>query len=115
MSVPLARWVGDRLREPGTYDSSEDLRLGKEGRVADGGVKADLDGVARVAVGISKWPKNEPRPRMREFLRHPVTPLSERATEGFVSRTKRSTLRFDPHFIDALDAHLKALRKPKAR
>lgn len=110
VSVPLARWVGDRLREPGAYDGSKDLPLCKK-TAWPTAAWADHDGVPRVALGISKWPKSEPRPRMREFLRHPVTPLSERATNGFLSRAERSTLRFDARFLKSLRAHLKALRK----
>jgi DNA (cytosine-5)-methyltransferase 1 len=111
VSVPLARWVGDRLRDPGTYDGSNDLPLGEQATWPDAAWAGD-DGVVHVAVSITKWPKNEQRPRVREFLRHAVTPLSERATAGFLSRAERSTLRFNARFLKALRAHLEALRKP---
>jgi DNA (cytosine-5)-methyltransferase 1 len=112
VSVPLARWVGERLREPGAYDGSQDAALRKTAPWPTA-AWAGEDGIPRVATGITKWPRHETRLRMREFLQYPVTGLSERATEGFLSRTDRSTLRFDPRFIEALRKHLKALQKPK--
>lgn len=102
VSVPVARWVGHRLLEPGAYDARQD-------RARDGGTPwpnaawSVGDGVHEAAV--SPWPVRAEAPGLAGFLRYPLTPLSARATAGFRARTERSTLRFPAGFLDAIDAH----------
>jgi DNA (cytosine-5)-methyltransferase 1 len=64
-------------------------------------------GVFRVAV--STWPVQAARPHLADFLGYPVTPLSAKATAGFLSRAKVAKLRFPSGFIAAVAAHLERM------
>lgn len=103
VNVPVARWLGERLAEPSAYDSSRDEELSPTSRWPtaawghDGHVyRAD----------VSMWPRHEPRQSLADFLEFPATLLSERATAGFLGRTRRSQLRFPDGFIADLERHL---------
>ena len=56
------------------------------------------------------WPVVEPYQHLEEFLQHRPRPLSLRAAEGFLSRTRRSSLHFPPQLIEAVEAHIRAMR-----
>lgn len=107
VSVPVAAWLGGRLRRPGEYDASRDQELADSGRWPRA---ARFDGCRRTAVRIGALPTWEARPPLAEFLRYPGKPLSARATAGFLSRTERSTLRFAPGFQERLRAHLRSVQ-----
>ncbi len=103
VSVPVARWLGERLGAPGSYDVGRDRPLPL---VAHWPRAARFDGRFRYAVAIGDHPTFAPRPPLSRFLRHPGEPLSARATAGFLARTTRSRLRFPEGFLEALGAHL---------
>lgn len=108
VSVPVARWIGERLAMPGqacfqsVREVQRDERLpeaawGQSGRI--------------YTAPISRWPKRPRVPRhLAEFLSDSGTPLSRRATAGFYARaTTQSTLRFPPGFLDAVKRHLDSM------
>jgi DNA (cytosine-5)-methyltransferase 1 len=105
VSVPLATWVGERLRaEPTAIDDSLFSPLEKESKwpiAAWGGPKAKPH-----AVSLSMWPVRRSSQPLADFLTFPTTPLSERATAGFYSRLTQSSLRIPPGFLEALRGHL---------
>jgi DNA (cytosine-5)-methyltransferase 1 len=101
--VPVAAWLGRRLRNPGAFELPGVRRLQRGGawpraawNVGEGIHTAD----------ISEWPRQLRRVQLARFLRWPGKPLSPRATAGFLSRTQKASLRFPPGFIDSLQAHL---------
>lgn len=109
VSVPVAEWIGNRLRAPESYDADRDEELpadspwpkaawGADGRVC----RAD----------VSPWPVREPYRHLVDFLEYEAAPLSARATEGFLRRARESTLRFAPGFLDDVAAHLDRVREP---
>jgi DNA (cytosine-5)-methyltransferase 1 len=107
VSVPVAEWIGSRLRDPGRYDHCRDrseLRGGAWPKAAR------LEGRRRIVVDISSFPMWQIRPPLARFLLHPGKPLSERATAGFLMRARASSLRFEQGFLDRLDAHLSRMR-----
>jgi DNA (cytosine-5)-methyltransferase 1 len=111
VSVPVAEWVGRRLRNPRPYDESLHDELSKKSpwpRAAWG----DQSGFHRVAV--SAWPARAPYQSLASFLRYPVKPLSERAAAGFLHRTSDSTLRFPAGLLEAVEAHLQRTRDEAA-
>lgn len=109
VSVPVARWIGERLGHPGAYDTSRDRPFPEEGRLP---AAARFDGASRHAVDISVDPLGiRPEPLAR-FLRHSGAPLSLRATSGFRRRTKVAKLRFADGFLDAVDRHLASVTPP---
>ena len=108
VSVPMARWIGERLLDPHDYDFEADELLAPGGswpRAAWGGFG---DGAHRAE--LSAWPVREPYRSLEGFLEHPVGSLSLRATEGFLGRARASSLRFPPGFLDDVAAHLDRAR-----
>jgi DNA (cytosine-5)-methyltransferase 1 len=104
VSVPVAEWIGRRLEAPETYDSSRDAEFpvtGKAPRVAR------YDGTRRFAVRIGTDPLGIRPPPLVEFLsdHEGQAALSLKATLGFLSRTRRARLRFEPGFIAAIERH----------
>jgi len=107
VSVPVAAWLGKRLNRPGHYDVGRDrpwpLKCGSFPRAAR------HDGVSRYAVEVGAFPLWRKREPLHQFLRYDGTPLSARATAGFLSRAEASTLRFAEGFLDAVRAHLELM------
>lgn len=99
VSVPVARWLGERLARPGTYDGTLDARLAKGSRWPSA---AWSSGGPTFVAEVSKWPLVVPVPTLTEFLEFPMRPLSVRAIEGFLDRAGRGCLRFEAGFLDAL-------------
>ena len=105
VSVPMAAWVGGRLCDPGPYDGAEagevhgpwpDAAWGRDGRA--------------FATEMTHFPVASERPSLLDFLEFPTTPLSERATSGFLDRAARGSLRFPEGFLDDVAAHLDRVR-----
>jgi DNA (cytosine-5)-methyltransferase 1 len=84
---------------------------------------ARFDGATRRVVDIGAFPVWADRRHLHQFLRHPGSPLSIRATAGFLSRAEASRLRFAPGFLDAVRSHLEQMQgieiqtrlRPKSR
>ena len=103
VSVPVARWIGRRLAGPGSYEGRDDVPLGRchtwpaaayssEGRV--------------LRANVTPWPVHDAYQHLADFLRYPLTPLSPRATAGFLARAGGSSLVFPDGLIDAVRRHL---------
>lgn len=111
VSVPVARWVGERLSEPGTFDEAriaERVRPGVTWPKAAFGRK----GTEPHAVAVSMWPRNQARQHLSEFIRYPRVPLSLRAASGFKGRLDVSPLRYPAEFKKHLAEYVKrALRR----
>jgi len=103
VSVPVARWVGDRLASPGTYAAS-DARVYEPG--SPWPAAAWSMGKRVHAAPVSMWPRRDERTPLARFLAHPTVPLSLRATVGFRSRTRKSSLRFPTGFLEAVDLYI---------
>lgn len=107
VSVPVARWIGERLQDPRPYDGSSDLEL----QPATPWPRAawSLDGTIRVA-DVSAWPVHEAYHHLADFLEQRPSPLSLRAAEGFLGRTRRSSLNFPPRLLEAVGDHIRSIR-----
>ena len=64
----------------------------------------------RRSVDVTMWPVAYRRPHLHDFLEHEPHPLSSRATEGFLRRTRQGTLRIPEDLICEAKAHLNAMR-----
>lgn len=105
--VAAARWIGERIGSPGGA-----VQPLPESELADGGAwpcaaHGEKVGRRRVRseVSASSWPLARERQPLTEFLEHPGTPLSYRATRGFRERYENGTLRKDEEFIQRLRDH----------
>jgi DNA (cytosine-5)-methyltransferase 1 len=114
VTVGVAGWLGRRLAVPGSYDDSDAVRL-KDGQRWPTAAWGTSDG--RWSSQLSMWPEVHPYTHLRQLLhRDHLTPLSYRATAGFLERTQRAKLRFDPDFILDLKRHVEAVAPlPKPR
>jgi DNA (cytosine-5)-methyltransferase 1 len=104
VSVPVAKWLGERLRSPRPMRPMETHPLVARSGWPDA---AYNDGAGRVAVNASAWPLAKPAPSLEDYLRYPTKLLSTRATAGFLGRARKSTLRFPNGFISSLQRHLR--------
>ena len=111
MSVPVAAWLGERLRVPGTFDPA---REAKWARSVWPNAAWGHHGEVR-AVEISEYPRREPYQGLADFLRFPMKPLSARATSGFLRRTARGSLRFVDGFLEGVEYHLNRQRAIELR
>jgi DNA (cytosine-5)-methyltransferase 1 len=112
VTVPVAAWLGQRLKQPGSYMSERDRPWPKN--VATFPRAARYDGTKRHVVEIGSFPLWQKRPPLHRFLCHEGILLSARATAGFLSRAEASSLRFVPGFLDAVRTHLKRMHCDKA-
>jgi DNA (cytosine-5)-methyltransferase 1 len=106
VSVPVAEWIGRRLREPGKV---LDFQLAALKPHTPWPTAAWNVGQGRVRVAASEWPVRRKQQSLSTFLRYPTAPLSAKATAGFLSRAEVAPLKFDDGFLDAIRAHLKRM------
>ena len=102
VTVNVAEWLGERLAAPGDYDGDGDETLAPE---APWPAAAWYDGRRRAVSSVSKWPVRRKRDRLHDFLNHDGSPLSARASGGFLSRAAKSTLKFADGFLEAVKSH----------
>jgi len=105
VSVPVAEWVGRQIAAPGSYDTKRDGGFPGAGKAPRA---ARFDGKQRFAVNVSTDPLGLQPPSLAAFMTDTSGQqlLSAKATLGFLSRTRRAKLRFEPGFIAAVERHL---------
>lgn len=106
VTVPVAAWLGRRLADPGEYANERDADMQSSRRWPNAARGSRGE---RRAVTIGSMPMATAREGLQQFLRYPGTPLSARATRGFLRRADASTLRFVPGFKERLRDHLAAV------
>lgn len=103
VTTDVSGWVGENIRATRQVTLADrELPLPKGSAWPDA---AWGDGTTRRAVRASAFPVAVAHPSLADFLEHEGTPLSARATLGFLSRARAGSLRFQSGFLDALDAH----------
>lgn len=111
VSVPAATWIGRRLARPGrpkvfpTSSLNELLPWPTAAWSVDG---------ERAQVHVSEWPVRRHYRSLEQFLRYEPSPLSEKATAGFLGRAERSSLHFPSGFLEALRLHLSRISSPSS-
>jgi DNA (cytosine-5)-methyltransferase 1 len=105
VTTGVSAWLGSRLVNPGeqTIPDGAELPAGSRWPTAAHG-----RGGRAWMIPATMWPVQKPYKRLLDVV-SPSTavPLSARATAGFLERTGRSTLRFDPEFLVAMKEHLR--------
>jgi DNA (cytosine-5)-methyltransferase 1 len=113
VSVPVARWVGDRLAKPGTFDRAR-IAESVEPGVAWPKAAFGQKGCLPCAVSVSMWPVAASRQHLADFIGFPRNPLSARAAVGFKSRLDVSSLRYPDQFREALANYVQRAFRPIA-
>jgi DNA (cytosine-5)-methyltransferase 1 len=108
VSVPVAEWLGRRIAAPGSCNGVRSGPFAGQGKAPRA---ARYDGKRRWAVDIGTDPLGIPPRPLADVLTEygPSELLSEKATLGFLQRTRRARLRFPPGFIGAVERHLVAM------
>jgi DNA (cytosine-5)-methyltransferase 1 len=102
VTVSVAEWIGRKLRSPGAYDATNDPPLVRKGAWPNAAWNV---GDGRHRSTASRWPfSTEPTP-IHDFLEFAHKPLSARATKGFLSRLRSSSLRYPTWFVGVLERH----------
>jgi DNA (cytosine-5)-methyltransferase 1 len=105
--VPVARWLGEQLLTTNAHDGETDTKLALTNPwpAAAWGVAGD-----RRAVDVSAWPVRPAHVHLADFLDFEPTPLSLRASAGFLKRARGSSLRFPVGLLDDVAKHLEGMR-----
>ena len=113
VSVPVARWVGQRLANPGEFDES---RIAQRVRTGMAWPKAAFGrrGTEARSIDASMWPVAWPKDHLADFIQYPRLPLSARAAAGFKSRLDVSPLKYPPQFGAALASYVRRATRPIA-
>jgi DNA (cytosine-5)-methyltransferase 1 len=108
VSVPVATWLGRRLIKPRTMKTmdTKELLPHHSWPTAAWNVGSGL-----TTALVSEWPVRLKYQSLDQFLQHPPTPLSEKATSGFLRRAEVAKLKFEPDFLNSVRAHLLKMQK----
>jgi len=106
VSVPVARWVGERLVTHEAYETKSDAPIERGARWPKAAWGRNGE---RFGVDVSMWPVAYPRPHLHEFLEHETRVLSARATAGFLKRAAAGSLRIPEDLICEAEEHLAAM------
>ena len=109
VSVPVAQWIAERIKEPGTPREFDVSELGDGDRWPDSGWNV---GDGRFRVIASDKPFDARPPSIATFRDASWSRLSDRALNGFIGRAVEGGLRMPAGFLEALRA---AERKPPSR
>lgn len=113
VTVDAAMWLGRRLARP----SSQGRKVTCEPMIGELGAwpRAAFNvGEGRFVAKVSAWPTRVERLPLHQWLEYPTSPLSVKATAGFLNRTRKSTLRFPEGFIPRLERHLERMQRDQA-
>ncbi|MDE0422433.1 MAG: DNA (cytosine-5-)-methyltransferase [Gammaproteobacteria bacterium] len=104
VSVPVAKWIGDRLNSAGEYDASGDLPWKPNDPWPGAAWNA---GSGRFVAERTEFPLRRPRGRLSAYKTEAWPDLSVRALRGFVTRARKGNLRYPPGFLERLERAMK--------
>ena len=108
VSVNVAEWIGERLRQPNAYPGRNDVPLRGKRALPDAAYNV---GNGRFESPVSRWPVARETLELMELLSPAYRkPLSAKATAGFLSRFEKSSLRKPDGLIEALRKHLETFQ-----
>ena len=99
VSVPVARWIAERIRKPGTPRELDAFELGAGDRWPDSGWNV---GDGRIGATASDKPFDTCPPSIAAFRDESWSRLSDRALNGFIGRAVEGGLRMPEGFLEAL-------------
>jgi len=101
--VPMAEWVGRRLKSPGKYhpDQEKEFTTGTWPLAAH-----NINGKIK-SVNLTVWPLLSSGNILSEFLTQPLKPLSVRASAGFLSRARLTDkINYSPDFLRSIQNYI---------
>ena len=111
VTVGVSDWLVDRLYEPGDI-AAESVELSRDARWPDA---AYGEAGRRWEVRVSCWPVRKRYRHLMDILTPgDLTPLSHRAAAGFIERASRSSLNFDPDFLNDVRQHVSHTEKRRS-
>ena len=99
VSVPVARWVAERIRTPGEVTKFDETAIERGRRWPEAGWNV---GDGRMGVSAGDKPVATKAPSIAQFRDSSWSRLSNRALDGFIGRAEGGGLRMPDHFLDAL-------------
>lgn len=102
VTVEVARWIGNKLYSPVSYDGTADQPLLPNNRWPRAAWNL---GEGRFISKVSDYPVKYPSRGIDHFLEFPPRLLSAKATGGFLQRAMIGNLWFPPGFLEALKNH----------
>jgi len=99
VSIPVAQWVAERIRNPGQVTEFDLTDIERGGRWPEAGWNV---GEGRVGVSAGDKPVATQVPSIVQFRNSSWSRLSDRALDGFIRRAEDGGLRMPDHFLDAL-------------
>ena len=99
VSVPVARWIAERIKSPGTALVFDEIAIDPGDRWPDAGWNI---GQGRKGVTASDKPVSTRPPSIAQFRDSSWSRLSDRALNGFIGRAEEGGLRMPDDFLDAL-------------
>ena len=99
VSVPVARWIAERIKNPGPILDFHETAIEHGGRWPDAGWNV---GDGRVGVSANDKPVSKTTPSISDFRDSSWSRLSNRAMDGFISRAENGRLRMPNKFMDTL-------------
>ena len=106
VNVRVARWIGNRLSVPGTFDAGDCPKLASPPWPD---AAFNIDGIRRIAP-VTRFPVLRKTRPLHEFLRFVPKNLSLRAASGVLGRLKESNLRPEPVLMLSLERHVESMR-----
>jgi DNA (cytosine-5)-methyltransferase 1 len=100
VSVPVAAWIGSRLRSPGPPTQITGKAISREGPWPSAAWNV---GPGIFGSTATQWPQSRAWTPLTTFLKYPMSPLSARAAEGFLRRIRASELSIPESLLAALE------------
>jgi DNA (cytosine-5)-methyltransferase 1 len=100
VTVPVAAWIGSRLRSPGHATPETGTPISREGPWPSAAWNV---GLGIFGAAASQWPQARTWTPLTTFLKYPLNPLSARAAEGFLRRVRVSELSIPDSLLEALE------------
>lgn len=104
VSVPVASWLGNKLRNPMPYDNRADVPINGKWPTAAWGIKGK-----RYISNASDWPIKTTSKNLSSFLNYTPKPLSVKASKGFLNRANKGNLNFPIGFLEMIENHYSTL------
>ncbi|ECX3818748.1 hypothetical protein H8G09_004595 [Salmonella enterica] len=103
VTVPISKWIADKIQYPTEYDSTSDQLLGDKWTHAAWSISGKRYSSSSSYNAIDK------RTKLSDFLAFEPKPLSLKAVNGFIQRAYKGNLKFPDGFLASLEKYATSL------